>query len=266
MSTDSPHPVSTAVPARIPVRHGGARRRTAGTARRVLQQLGHDPRSIGLMVAVPSVLLILFKYVYSGNTPVFDRIGPQMLGIFPFITMFLVTSVTMVRERTSGTLERLLTTPLRRGELIAGYGLAFGFTALVQAGVTSAVALGPLQMHVRSVWIIGVFALLDALLGTALGLLMSAFAHTEFQAVQFLPAIVLPQLLLCGLLNPRSDMATPLRWLSNVMPLSYATEAFTTARTETALTSGLGRDAAVLIGCLVLALCLAALTLRRRTP
>jgi len=235
------------------------------TARRVLQQLGHDRRSVAMMIVVPSVLLILFKYVYDDNAGVFNRIGPQMLGIFPFIIMFLVTSVTMVRERTSGTLERLLTTPLLRGELIGGYALAFGSAALVQAAVTSAIAVGPLNLQVRSVWVVLLFAVLDALLGTALGLLMSAFATTEFQAVQFMPAIVLPQLLLCGLLNPRDNMAQLLTWLSDFMPLSYATDAFTNTRTHTGLSGEMWRDLVVLVGCLLAAVSLATLTLRRRT-
>ncbi|MDQ1729857.1 MAG: type transport system permease protein [Pseudonocardiales bacterium] len=241
------------------------RRRTLATARRVLQQLSHDRRSLALMIVVPSVLLILFKYVYSGNVLVFDRIAPQLLGIFPFIIMFLVTSVTMVRERTSGTLERLLTTPLQRGELILGYALAFGVAALVQSIVTSAIALGPLQLSVRSIWIIGLFAVLDALLGTALGLLMSAFAKTEFQAVQFMPAVVLPQLLLCGLLNPRDQMASVLRWISNVLPLSYATDAFNRAAGQVGLNGRMWLDLMVLTASLAAAVCLAALTLRRRT-
>ena len=240
--------------------------RTTATATRVLRQLGHDRRSVALMLIVPSVLLTLFKYVYSGNVLLFDAIGPQLLGIFPFIIMFLVTSVTMVRERTSGTLERLLTTPLARGELIAGYAIAFGTAALLQALVTSTVALGPLGMRVNSAWVIGVFAVLDALLGTALGLLMSAFATTEFQAVQFMPAIVLPQLLLCGLLNPRDAMSTILQRISDVLPLSYVTDAFTRARTVSGLDATMWRDIAILAGCLIAALFGAATTLRRRSP
>ncbi|HEY2041370.1 MAG TPA: ABC transporter permease [Jatrophihabitans sp.] len=239
--------------------------RTLATTRRVLQQLSHDKRSVALMILVPSLLLILFKYVYDGNEALFDRIGPQLLGIFPFIIMFLVTSITMVRERTSGTLERLLTTPLLRGELILGYALAFGLAALVQSLVTASVAIGPLGLQVKSVWVIVLFAVLDALLGTALGLLMSAFATTEFQAVQFMPAIVLPQLLLCGLLNDRSQMAEVLRWASNVMPLSYATEAFTAARSQVGFNGTMWRDLAVVVGCLLAAIALASLTLRRRT-
>lgn len=240
--------------------------RTLATARRVLQQLSHDPRSIAMIVVLPSLLLLMFKYVYDGNPAVFNRVGPQMLGIFPFIVMFLVTSVTMVRERTSGTLERLLTTPLRRGELIGGYGVAFGAAALAQSLVTSAVAIWLLDLDVNTPWAIVVFAVTDAVLGTALGLLMSAFAVTEFQAVQFMPLVVVPQLLLCGLLAPRDSMPDVLRLLSDVLPLSYAADAFTELGSTSDFTSTLTKDLVILIGCCVLALAGASLTLRRRTP
>jgi ABC-2 type transport system permease protein len=239
--------------------------RTLATARRVLQQLAHDRRSIGLLLVVPSILLILLKYVYWSERPLFDLIGPQLLGVFPFIIMFLITSITMVRERTSGTLERLLTTPLQRAELVLGYGLAFGLAALIQSAVTAAVALGPLGLDVHHGLIIGLFAILDALLGTGLGLLMSAFATTEFQAVQFMPAVVLPQLLLCGLLNPRPNMADPLHWLSDVLPLSYATDGITQAGRTATLAGSVYWDGVVLLCSLIAAVSLAAGTLRRRT-
>ena len=193
----------------------------------MLEQLSHDHRSVALIVLMPSVLLLVFRYVYDSTPMIFDRIGPQMLGLFPFIIMFLVTSVTMVRERTSGTLERLLTTPLRRGELIGGYALGFGVAALVQSLVSSAVAIWLLGLDVQIPWAIGLFAVIDAVLGTALGLLMSAFATTEFQAVQFMPLVVVPQILLCGLLLPRDQMPRVLELISDVLPLSYATDAFT---------------------------------------
>ena len=209
--------------------------RTAATAARVLRQLRHDPRTIAMMILIPCVMLFLLRYVFDGSPRTFDNIGASLLGIFPLITMFLVTSIATLRERTSGTLERLLTTPLRRAELVFGYGLAFGLAALIQACVTAAITLGPLGLNVHHAVFIGLFAVLDALLGTGLGLLMSAFATTEFQAVQFMPAVVLPQLLLCGLLNPRPSMAAPLRWLSDVLPLSYATDGISSAASRPAL-------------------------------
>ncbi len=240
--------------------------RTLATTRRVLQQLSHDRRSIALIVLLPSVLLALFKYIYNGQPAIFDRVGPQMLGLFPFIVMFLVTSVTMVRERTSGTLERLLTTPLRRGELIGGYAIAFGVAALVQALVSAGVAIWLLDLNVETPWAIVLFAVVDAVLGTALGLLMSAFARTEFQAVQFMPLIVVPQILLCGLLAPRGSMPDVLHWVSNALPLSYATDSFTELANSDAFTDTLSRNLGILVGCCAVAIALASLTLRRRTP
>ena len=240
--------------------------RTLATARRVLQQLSHDRRSIALIVLLPSLLLVLFKYIYDGQPAIFDRVGPQMLGLFPFIVMFRVTSVTMVRERTSGTLERLLTTPLRRGELIGGYALAFGVAALVQALVSAGVAIWLLDLNVETPWAIVLFAVVDAILGTALGLLMSAFARTEFQAVQFMPLVVVPQILLCGLLAPRGSMPDVLRWISNALPLSYATDAFTELANSDTWSSTLGRNLGILVGGCAVAIALASLTLRRRTP
>jgi ABC-2 type transport system permease protein len=238
--------------------------RTLATARRVLQQLGHDRRSIALLLVVPSGLLVLLKYVYSSEPFLFDRLGPQLLGLFPFIVMFLITSITMVRERTSGTLERLLTTPLRRAELVFGYGLAFGLAALIQACVTAAITLGPLGLNVHHAVFIGLFAVLDALLGTGLGLLMSAFATTEFQAVQFMPALVIPQLLLCGLFVPRDQLPRFLEVVSNVLPLSYAVDAMQHVAASAA-TVEVWQDLALVAAYVVAGLALGALTLRRQS-
>jgi ABC-2 type transport system permease protein len=240
---------------------------TAATGRRVLGQLRHDPRTVALLLAVPSLLLVLFKYVYYGSPQVFQAVGLPMLGIFPFVTMFLVTSIAMVRERTSGTLERLLTTPMRKHDLLGGYALAFGVVALAQGALAAAVALGPLGLGVAAgVGIVLVLAVLNALLGMALGLFLSAFASTEFQAVQFMPAVVIPQVLLGGLLTPREDMVTVLRWISNVLPMSYAIDALKAARTSSTLTSGMVLDLGIVVGCVLAALALGAVTLRRRTP
>ncbi len=239
--------------------------RTLATARRVLQQLSHDRRSVVLVVALPSLLLAIFRAVYDGSPAVFDRVGPQMLGLFPFMVMFLLTSVTMVRERTSGTLERLLTTPLRRGELVAGYALALGLAAVVQALVATAVGLWLLGLDADRPWLMLLLAVVDGVLGTALGLLMSAFAVTEFQAVQFMPLVVVPQILLCGLLLPREQMPRALELVSDVLPLSYATDAFTLLADGTTAGSDLVTDVVVLLGCCVVALALAGVSMRRRT-
>lgn len=240
--------------------------RTIATASRVLQQLAHDRRSVAMIVFVPSVLLVLFRYIFDARPTVFDRVGPQMLGLFPFMIMFLITSVSMVRERTSGTLERLLTTPLRRGELILGYALAFGLAALVQALVSSVVAVWVLGLDIEQPWTMALFAVVVAVLGTAIGLLVSAFATTEFQAVQFMPVVVLPQILLCGLLVPRETMPDVLARISDLLPLSYATDAFAEMTRSASVNGDLVTNLGVLVGCCALAVAGASLTLRRRTP
>ena len=242
-----------------------SRRASLATARRILRQLRHDPRTVALLLLVPLVLLILLRFVYDARPGTFVAVGAPLLALFPFITMFLVTSVAVLRERSSGTLERLLTMPLHRADVVAGYALAFGAVAVLQAGLACAVALGPLGLDVSGGWgLVVLLAVLDALLGTALGLLLSAFARTEFQAVQFLPAAVFPQLLLCGLLAPRSGMAAPLRWLSAALPLTYAVDGMQTLTAHRA-SGATARDLAVVGLACLLALVLGAASLRRRT-
>jgi ABC-2 type transport system permease protein len=242
-------------------------RRTGATARRVLRQLRHDPRTLGLIVAVPAVLMGMLAWILQGRGQDFDTFGPQLLGIFPLIVMFLVTSVATLRERTGGTLERLLTMPLGKGDFVFGYALALGLAAVIQALVVSGLCFGPYGMSVRgAAWLVVVVAVLDALLGTALGLSVSALATTEFQAVQFMPAFILPQLLLCGIILPRSQLPTVLHWVSYALPMSYAVDATQQVSAHATVTGQFYVDLAAVAGFLVVALALGASTLRRRTP
>lgn len=240
--------------------------RTLATAARVLRQLRHDPRSIALMLVAPSLLVGLFAWLFSDQEGVFDQFGGPILGLFPFIVMFLITSITTLRERRSGTLERLMTTPLAKADFIAGYGLAFGLMATLQALVTVTFAVWVCGLDVEGpLWQLGLVAIVDAILGSALGLLASAFARTEFQAVQFMPVIVFPQIILGGLFMPRDQMPDVLYAISNVLPLSYAID------TINAVTAGdEGWDVwgplLVVVAFAVASLVLASLTLRRRTP
>ncbi|MFF8291213.1 ABC transporter permease [Streptomyces sp. NPDC016309] len=241
--------------------------RALATAARVLRQLRHDPRTIALMLLVPVGMIALLRYVFDGSPGTFDSIGASLLGIFPLITMFLVTSIATLRERTSGTLERLLAMPLGKPDLIAGYALAFGLLAVVQSALATATALWVLGLDVTgSPWLLLLVALLDALLGTALGLFVSAFAASEFQAVQFMPAVIFPQLLLCGLFTPRDTMQPALEALSDVLPMSYAVNGMNEVLHHTDMTTVFVRDGLVVAGCALLVLVLGAVTLRRRTP
>lgn len=241
-------------------------KKTVATAVRVLSQLRHDRRTLALVLVVPPVLLTLLRYVFDSSPGTFDRIGPPLVGLFPLIVMFLVTSIAMLRERTSGTLERLMSIPLAKLDLLLGYGLAFALLAAVQAAVTSVVAFWLLGLETSgSVLAVAALAIANAVLGMALGLLLSAFASTEFQAVQFMPAVLFPQVLLSGLLAPREQMPHVLRIASDALPVTYAYDALT--RVTTGLAGGrLWLDIGVTLGAILLALALGAATLRRRTP
>ena len=236
------------------------------TSRRVLDQLRHDARSVAMTLVLPSALLTLLYYLYEDNPRVFDRIGLIMLGIFPFVLMFLVTSIAMLRERTSGTLERLLTTPISKADLLFGYGLAYSLVAAAQAIVTTIIAFGVLGLSAEgSVAFVIVMAVADAILGVALGLLSSAFARTEFQVMQLMPVVILPQFFVCGLFVPRNEMAGWLDGLSTVFPLTYAVDAMLEIGAHSGVTGELVRDLGIILGAAVAALALAAQTLQRRS-
>ena len=234
------------------------------TARRVLLQLRADRRTVALIVLVPALLLVLTHQMIDSR-PTFNRLALSLLGVFPFTTMFLVTSVAMLRERTSGTLERLLTTPMAKLDLLLGYGIAFAVAATVQAGVTCLVAYGLLDLYTpgNPALVIGI-AVADAVMGMAIGLLASAFATSEFQAVQFMPAIVMPQILLGGLFVPRSQMADWLEHVSDALPMTYAMDALSEVGSTSLVTGTLVRDVTVVACTALVALALAAATLRRR--
>ncbi|HUN33861.1 MAG TPA: ABC transporter permease [Trebonia sp.] len=237
----------------------------AATARRVLLQLRHDPRTIAMMLVVPSVMMILLRYVL-GNPLLLNRIGPVYIGVFPFVIMFIVAAITTQRERARGTLERLMAMPLGKLDLLAGYALAFGLMACVQVTLVLVISLTWLDVTLPGSAVpMAVIAVLDAILGMASGLFASAFARTEFQAVQFMPAFVLPQALLGGLVVPRAQMTDVLRWLSDVLPLSYAVDAMQRITASPSWTGAISADVAVILAFTVAALVGGALTLRRRT-
>jgi ABC-2 type transport system permease protein len=245
----------------------------AATTFRILRQLSADHRSIAMILFVP-VLVITLMYFMFENAPhrpgmptPFNNACLILLGLFPLFLMFIITCITMQRERASGTLERILTTPLRRLDLLIAYGTAFSIAAALQATLACGVSFWLLGFDTAGspLWVFAI-AIVNAVLGVGLGLLCSAFARTEFQAVQFIPLVMVPQLLLAGIIAPRALMPTWLEWISNVLPASYALEALQQVSAHTALTGVAVRDIAIVLAFAFAALCLAAATLRRQTP
>ncbi|QGU07349.1 Inner membrane transport permease YbhR [Corynebacterium occultum] len=240
---------------------------TIATMRRVLAQLRADPRSVALILLVPLGLMVLLYYLYSGDPgreQLFHMIATVMVAVFPLTLMFSITSVTMQRERAGGTLERLWTTRIHRIDLILGYALAFGLMVVAQA-----IPLFILSRHILDVdseapwWITLLISVATGLIGVALGLLSSAFARTEFQAVQSLSLLIIPQVLLCGLLVPREEMHQVLQGISDLMPLSYSVDAALVSSREGATAEVLTKTL-ICLGFVAAFLGLAAATMPRR--
>jgi ABC transporter DrrB family efflux protein len=239
--------------------------RTIATTARVLAQIRHDPRTIGLLLIVPSLLVGLVSWIFT-DTRVFATIGPAMIALFPFIVMFLVTSITTLRERRTGTLERLLAMPLGKGDFIVGYALAFGLLGLAQSAIAVSFAVWVCGLEIEgSIWLLFAVAVADALLGTTLGLLASAFARTEFQAVQFMPALVFPQILLGGIFIPRDSMPEVLRVIGDWLPLSHAIDALNAVANGTHDDAWIWGRVGFLGAWIVGSVIVGALTLRRRS-
>ncbi|MCU1530340.1 MAG: antibiotic transporter permease [Frondihabitans sp.] len=237
---------------------------TLATALRVLQQIRHDPRTVALLLVVPTLLIGLMAWIFNDQA-LFDAVGPDLLGLFPFIMMFLITSITTLRERRSGTLERLMTMPLGRFDFIGGYALAFGLLAIAQSLISVGFAVWVCGLDVRgSAWLLVLVAGANALLGTALGLFTSAFASSEFQVVQFMPALVFPQVLLGGIFVPRDRMPDVLQILSDWLPLTHGIDAFQQA-TATTDTGSVLREVAIVLAWVIAFVALGSITLRRRT-
>ena len=215
-----------------------------------------------MLLIVPSALMGLLAWSLTRGPRAFDKVGPRLLGVFPLTVMFLVTSVVTLRERTGGTLERLLTMPMRRGEFVGGYALSFGLGAVVQGLVVSSLSYGVYGLAHEGLPIRIVFvALCSGLLGTASGLALSALAHTEFQAVQFMPAFVLPQLLLSGVVVPIATLPPGLHQLASVLPLTAAINAVNAGSANRYFYEQIAIIAAYIIGALVIG----SATLRRQT-
>ncbi len=238
---------------------------TLATARRVAAQLRRDHRTLALILVVPPALLTLLRYVLDQPPGAFQRVAAPLIGLFPLVIMFLIASIAMLRERTTGTLERLMSMPLAKLDLLAGYGIAFGMLAALQGTITALVGFWLLDIETAGpAWAVVALAIGNALLGMALGLFLSSFAATEFQAVQFMPAFVLPQLLLAGLFVPREQMPELLQRVSDAMPFTYAYDGLAKIAAND-IDGRLWLDVTVVIGCIGLALALGATTLRRRT-
>lgn len=221
---------------------------------------------LGGAVAPPRIEPEVRTLYGNGDLDALDVLGGPFIGLVVFLLVYVVTSVSFLRERTLGTLERLMATPLRRTEIVVGYMLGFIVVALIQAAEVLGFALLVLGLYnAGSVWLIFGLEVILALTAVNLGIFLSTFARNEFQAVQFIPLVVVPQILLSGVIVPVSAEPEWLQVVSNVLPLTYAVDALREVmlRGSDLSVAAVQLDVAVLIGFCLLLVVAASATLRR---
>lgn len=197
----------------------------------------------------PKTYTVTSHYLYgSADSTFFDTFLPILLGFFVFFFVFLISGISLLNERTTGTLTRLLATPIRRGEIISGYLLGYGLFALVQTLITVTFALTVFKIHMLgSVWLILLINFLLALVALSMGIFVSTFANSEFQMMQFIPILIVPQVFFSGLI-PVDQMAHWLQWIAHIFPLYYGGNALMNVATRGMTFSGVAGELAILVG------------------
>lgn len=223
----------------------------AAVAKQYAAQTGQqlDIPKMDLQIPDQQQLAISTDYIYGdADTTFFDTIGPIFIGFFVFFFVFLIAGISFLRERTTGTLERLMATPIKRWELETGYLLGFGIFALAQSIIVALYSIHVLDMvQMGSIWYVLLITLMLAMVALTLGILLSTFANNEFQIVQFIPIVIVPQVLFCGIF-PLEGMADWLQWIAHIMPLYYGADALTSIMVKGEGFAGFATDFYILVG------------------
>ena len=200
--------------------------RTLAIAHRISIQMLHDRRSLALIIVAPLVVMALVGLTFADQRDVLNRVAPALITTFTLFFTFVLTGVSFLRERSQGTLERLTTTTVSRGDILAGYLLGFLLFALLQLVAILFFTIVVLQVTYQgAIWEAFVILLLLTVVSVNLGIFVSTFARNEFQVVQFIPLVFAPQLFLAGILVPLNQMPRYLEIIAHGLPLTYAVEA-----------------------------------------
>ena len=241
---------------------------------RLIRQLIRDRRTIALIVIVPIVVMSLITYAMPSGTGVLDRYAPALIVTMSLFFTFLLTGISFLRERSQGTLERLMASPVSRLDMVLGYIFGFFIFALAQVLIILLFTIYALNInYAGGLWQIFIFLILIIIMAVCLGIFASAFAKNEFQMVQFIPLIIVPQIFLCGVVFPTNQMNTALQWIEKFLPLTYGVDGMRQIMLPEDILSifketgqiqfGLGTDIGILIAFVIVMSILAAVGLRR---
>jgi ABC-2 type transport system permease protein len=236
---------------------------TLTIANRIINQLIRDRRTIALVIIVPLVIASLVGLAVPDKS-LLDYTAPAIIATLILFFGFILTGISFLRERTQGTLERLMAAPVTRLDIVGGYLLGFLLFALLQTLIIFFYMVYVIDINYRGeLWQILIFQVLIGIGAVCLGTFFSVFARNEFQMMQFIPMIIVPQIFLCGLLWDVSQMPDYLQWLARVLPLTYGVDGVRALMLQGQTLLDIGQDIGVLAAYAVGLLVLAALTLRR---
>ena len=238
--------------------------RTLAIALRILRQISRDRRSLALIIVAPIVVMALVGFSFGDQQGVLDRIAPGLIAVFVLFFTFVLTGVSFLRERAQGTLERLLTTPVGRADILVGYTTGFFVLAMVQSVIVVTFTLLVLQVNYQgSIWQIWTVLVPLVVVGVSLGIFISTFARNEFQVVQFIPLLLAPQIFLSGVIAEVDKMPAVLEVLAYLLPLTYAVDGLQDIMLRGDSLGSLGLELGVLALYVVALLTAAAVAVRR---
>ena len=194
-------------------------------ASRLIRQLIRDRRTIALILIVPIIVMTLISYSLPTGGNTLDRYAPALIVTLALFFTFLLTGISFLRERSQGTMERMMASPVSRLDMVLGYILGFFAFALTQVIIILLFTIYALNIHYSGdLWQIFIFLILIIVMAVCLGIFASAFAKNEFQMVQFIPLLLLPQIFLCGVIFPMEQMNEVLQWIGKFLPLKYGVD------------------------------------------
>jgi ABC-2 type transport system permease protein len=232
-------------------------------ARRSIQQLARDHRTIGLIIIVPLVIASLIG-VSIPNKAMLNQTLPALLATLILFFGFLLSGISFLRERSQGTRERLMASPVSRLDIILGYLIGFLLFAIIQTLVLFFYTVYVINVDfLGELWQIILFQVLIGILSVCLGIFISAFARNEFQMIQFIPLIIVPQVFICGVLFPVNTLPDWLQWIARFLPLTYGVDGIRAMMLEGKGLVDIGKEIAVLAGYAIALMALAGISLRR---
>jgi len=238
--------------------------RKLAIATRIVREIRRDRRSLALIIGAPIIVMSLIGFSFQDQKSVLNEVAPALIATMAMFFVFVLTGISFLRERSQGTLERLLSTAVTRSDLLIGYLAGFLLFALAQSIIILMYTLFVVDVdYAGKIWDIIIILLIVTITSVSMGIFVSTFAKNEFQVVQFIPLLIAPQIFLSGVILPTSQLPGYFQGISGVLPLTYANRALRDIMLRGASLSDVSTEIGVLVLFAIGMLTAAALTVRK---